>query len=132
MDKLDLSRNLTDFPVARVIDLAKAVKSTMGLYISKLCRDLTRLVDQVTLALKQKVVVSTSSRMFTYRTMNPGLNIHDIYVNGGIPEHARIAFTRIRLSSHRLKIETDRWSCIEQDARLCTCGHVRTEEHVLL
>ena len=44
----------------------------------------------------------------------------------------RIAFTRIRLSSHRLKIETGRWARIPKQERLCTCGAIQTEQHVLL
>ena len=41
-------------------------------------------------------------------------------------------FTRSRLSSHRLKIETGRWARIEPEDRLCMCGQIQTEEHVLL
>ena len=44
----------------------------------------------------------------------------------------RVAFSRIRLGSHRLKIETGRWSRIPREARLCTCGAIQTEQHVLL
>ena len=50
-----------------------------------------------------------------------------------IPEFQRIAFTRMRLSSHRLRIETGRWSRIARQDRLCVCGKdIQTEEHVLL
>ena len=49
-----------------------------------------------------------------------------------IPEHLRVALTRIRLGSHRLKVETGRWSRIPVEQRLCTCGEVQTEQHVLL
>ena len=44
----------------------------------------------------------------------------------------RAAFTRIRLGSHRLKIEMGRWSRIPKEERLCTCGVIQTEQHVLL
>lgn len=40
-------------------------------------------------------------------------------------------FTRMRLQSHRLKIETGRWSRQPVENRLCECGAVQTEEHVL-
>ena len=49
-----------------------------------------------------------------------------------IPEHARICVTRVRLSSHRLKVETGRWARIPRDQRLCSCGQIQDEEHVLL
>ena len=47
--------------------------------------------------------------------------------------HLRTTFTRFRTSSHRLKIETGRWSRIERERRVCQCGNgVQTEEHVLV
>ena len=49
-----------------------------------------------------------------------------------ISEHCRIAYTRIRTSSHRLRVETGRWARIPVESRLCGCGGIQTEEHVLL
>ena len=49
-----------------------------------------------------------------------------------VPEYVRTAFTRIRLGSHRLRIETGRWARLPADERLCMCGAVQTELHVLL
>ena len=44
----------------------------------------------------------------------------------------RVAFTRLRLSSHRLKVEVGRWARIPHDQRMCQCGlEVQTEQHVL-
>ena len=48
-----------------------------------------------------------------------------------VKEYQRISFTRLRLSSHRLRIETGRWSRIAPDQRLCNCGEIQTEDHVL-
>jgi len=48
-----------------------------------------------------------------------------------IPEIYRISFTRLRLSSHRLRIETGRWSRLPRENRLCPCGAVQDERHVL-
>ena len=40
---------------------------------------------------------------------------------------------RDRLSSHKLRIETGRWSRIPREERLCPClNGVQTEKHVLL
>ena len=65
--------------------------------------------------------------------MNPDLVVHPIYSSSDIVEDDfRIAFTRLRLSSHRLRIETGRWARIPQELRLCQCGlAVQTEKHVL-
>ena len=48
-------------------------------------------------------------------------------------EHKRIEFTRYRLSSHNLKVETGRWGRIERENRLCSCsiGGIQDEFHVL-
>ena len=49
-----------------------------------------------------------------------------------VPEQHRQAFTRMRLGSHRLKVETGRWSRIPKERRLCMCGIVQDEIQVLL
>ena len=37
----------------------------------------------------------------------------------------------VRLSSHWLAIETGRWSRKRREDRLCTCGEIQTEKHVI-
>ena len=55
--------------------------------------------------------------------INPELSVHPMYKN---PIGERDT------SSHRLKIETGRWSRIPRDQRTCVCNEgVQTEEHVL-
>ena len=70
----------------------------------------------------------------TYRRINPKLEAHEVYrTHEYIDERARMSFTKLRLSSHNLKVETGRWSRIPHDDRLCDCGEgVEDEEHVLL
>ena len=76
---------------------------------------------------------STRSKMLTYRMINPSFEIHPIYKSGlYIEDYLRTAFTRFRTSSHRLKIETGRWSRIPREQRLCQCGEgIQTEQHIL-
>ena len=63
----------------------------------------------------------------------PELQENPIYRNPNIPEYNRISFSRIRLGSHHLKIETGRWSRISRKNRLCQCNEgIQSEEHVLL
>ena len=83
--------------------------------------------------LRNTVSNSTRSKLVAYRTMNPGLDVHGVYsqLQPMIPEHHRLAFTRLRLVSHKLRIETGRWARIPQDERLCICGEIQTEEHVI-
>ena len=51
-----------------------------------------------------------------------------------VPEFQRITYTRLRLMSHRLKVETGRWTrpVTPRERRLCSCNAIQTEEHVLL
>ena len=82
--------------------------------------------------LKQKFATTQGTRAATYREINPQLLVHQLYTaNKYIEERKRIAFTRLRLSSHRLKVETGRWSRIERENRLCECGSIQDESHVL-
>ncbi len=53
--------------------------------------------------------------------------------NHYICELHRIATTRLRLISHRLRIETGGWFLTPREERICSCGeNVQTESHVLL
>ena len=65
--------------------------------------------------------------------VNPSIQEHKVYKNNDLPEFKRIEFTRYRLSSHNLKVETGRWSGIERENRTCSCsaGGVQDENHVL-
>ena len=61
--------------------------------------------------------------------------MHSIYdKNVYIPDYLRVAFTRFRLMSHNLKVETGRWSRIARDQRVCQCDgvSVQDEKHVLI
>ena len=65
---------------------------------------------------------------------NPNLSMPDMYKQYIMPEYQRVVYTRFRLSSHNLKIETRRWSRIQREHRTCTCTHggVQDEEHVIM
>ena len=78
----------------------------------------------------------SATKYHTYRSLlNPGMSVHNVYsVNQYIPDYIRQAFSRVRLMSHNLKIETGRWSRIPREMRRCQCNglSVQTEEHVLI
>ena len=63
--------------------------------------------------------------------MLPPCEIYTKDINAFIPEYLRLSFSRVRLSAHRLKVETGRWARIPRDHRLCACGSVQDEEHVM-
>ncbi len=61
------------------------------------------------------------------------LSFHPMY-HSGVCETYRVDTTRLRLSSHRLKIETGRWSRIPHQECLCTCrdGNIQSESLILI
>ena len=52
-------------------------------------------------------------------------------MQSSVPDRDRLWATRLRLSSHRLAIETGIWSRIPRYNRMCSCGAIQTEEHVI-
>ena len=67
--------------------------------------------------------------------MKPSLGVHKLYsANRYIPDFCRVSFTRLRLMSHNLKVETDRWSRTPAPLRTCACDNhsIQSESHVLI
>ena len=91
-------------------------------------------IQQTRVPLSQAFLNERGTKAQTYKLLNPDLKVHPVYTSKDyINERARIAFTRLRLSSHSLKVETGRWSRIPREERLCRCGgEVEDEEHILL
>lgn len=83
--------------------------------------------------LKRQLDIRRSDRTksITYVYMNPELSVCPMYAGTDVAEYQRLVYTRFRVSSHRLAIETGRWSRIPRESRLCSCGAVQTEEHVV-
>ena len=76
------------------------------------------------------------TKLRLYLTMNSDLLVHPLYkVTESIMEdNLRIAFTRLRLCSHRLRSETGRWNRVPADQRFCShCDNaaIQNEEHLL-
>ena len=79
------------------------------------------------------ITMEEGSKALTYKEMNPDLTLHRIYSTSEyVSEWKRVNFTRFRLSSHNLRIETGRWSRIEREERLCDCGEVQDKLHVIV
>ena len=93
-------------------------------------KPLTKIADKIRL----KSVNAT--KFLTYANdLNPSLSQHPVYAtNSYIPDYQREAFSRLRLMSHSLKIETGRWHRIPRHLRVCPCDEVtvQSEKHVLL
>ena len=134
-DKMISKReNLLDDPFMHVVKLTRSKNSKMAAYINSLtqCDDF---IEKDKADRMDRVRSSQKTKSQTYRYINPSFEVHPVYAeyDESVEDYLRIAFTRLRTSSHRLKVETGRWSRIPREQRLCTCGMgVQTEEHVLL
>ncbi len=64
----------------------------------------------------------------------PGLDIHSVYTYPeSIHDYLRIAFSRLYLSTHCLRVETGRWTRTPREFRVCLCDNVslQDENHVM-
>jgi hypothetical protein len=131
-NKLASRTDYHDSPLHFAIELAKTNNSPMGLYIRNLSTDLDHTKQELR-HVYSNVQQATTSRRSTYMAINPQGLHHSMYYTDCVPEYARISFSRIRLGSHRLRVETGRWSRMAWDERVCPCDgiSVQTEEHLL-
>jgi hypothetical protein len=119
--------------IHNVIDLAIKNRKTMGTQVQNLRNNPRKHTKQYLSTLKDKLRIATSTKRQEYTTMNPTLEPCPLYKQQDIGEINRVACTRLRLSSHNLRIETGRWERIPRDLRQCQCKEdIQTEEHVLL
>ena len=131
-------RDMLDDPFAHAMRIVLASRYPTSTNITRL---LQGNVDELHLAgekLRVDIRESTSSRRVTYKSVtNPDLTTSPLYTTEHhIPEERRKAFTRFRVSSHSLAIETGRWNRrgrgrLPPEERLCPCGEVQTEEHAV-
>ena len=77
-----------------------------------------------------------ATKLSIYLTdFNPSLSVHKVYsTTQYIPDFYRVSFTRLRLMSHNLRVETGRWSRTPAHLRVCVCDNnsVQSESHVLI
>ena len=122
-----------DSILSELIDQATELHTPMANYINKLVKNTQDPSTECLTAFKQKVRSSEKSKLKTYVSINPDLSHHPIYSkHTPVPEFHRVTTTRTRLSSHRLRIETGRWNRTPREERICTCGSIQDERHVLL
>ena len=131
---------LQDDPLGFVLRLVLNSTSATRNYLHNIINDDTNYCQQDLELLKHNLMQSESSRRVTYRSiMNIDLNIHNIYnTKHNVYELYRTAFTRFRVSSHMLAIESGRWNrrgrgrlTVEERLWSCGLGLVQSEDHVI-
>ena len=129
--------NYNDDPLMHVLKLV--INSSH--VTSRLVREMTtNNVPDLTTAmhnLKENLATSISSRRTTYKMINPDLSLHYVYKDRhAINEFHGLSLTKFRVSGHSLVCETGRWNRrgrgrLPLEERLCPCGAVQTEQHVV-
>lgn len=129
--------NVEDDPFAHAVQLMLNYNSHTSRYVRSLIFNEVDDIQNAMNRMKQDITISMSSRFELYRVVNPNYNAHDIYTTKTIVnELERISWTRLRVSAHSLAIEQGRWNRrgrgrLPIDERVCTCGQVQTERHVI-
>jgi hypothetical protein len=121
-------------PFNYVWHLCKDAKTPGARYILSLLHQEQDFVTSNLDRIRESVRGSTRTKLMTYiNDMNPELLVHDMYTDrsNSVPEYKRIAFTRLRVISHHLAIKTSLWSTLPRDRRLCQCGEIQTEVHIV-
>ena len=119
-----------DTPLRKIFTICKTKKTGGYRFLSQTENQ----ANQNSNTVEQEFQKQTSSKALTYKSINPSLSMHAAYTTPDyVDERERLVFTRFRLSSHHLKIETGRWARIEVEKRVCDCGlGIQDELHVLL
>ena len=131
--------NIDDDPLGFVLKLVLNSRNRTKTYLHNLINNINEGDYQHEIeTIQNNLTNSESSRKLTYcNVMNKNLAVHEIYLKRHIiPEFHRIAFTRFRVSSHSLAVETGRWNRrgrgrLPMEERLCSCGEIQTEVHVM-
>ena len=131
--------NMIDDPLKHAMMITCNYNDSISRYI-KDCINNDNNVDEIQNAkniVKMRIMNSVSNRIMFYKSINPELLVHDVYVkNMKINEIERISWTRLRLSAHSLAVEKGRWNRrgrgrLPMEERLCPCGQIQTKAHII-
>ena len=124
---------MPDDPLMHALHITKELHKPLWSYIESTMNGGNFIVDQLIL-LKESIrnARPSATRFHVYRSLNPSFEVHNLYTNKNlIPDYLRISFTRYRLSSHMLRVETGRWSRTPRSERICPCGTgIQDEFHI--
>ena len=95
-------RDMTDDPLMFALELTQQNNPVMNRYIDSVMEEGGDIVKNDMLKRKENLLSAVNTKATTYCNINPDLSVHSVYCTDGIVEDDfRIAFTRLRLSSHR-------------------------------
>ena len=130
-------QRMEDDPLTLAIKMSMENRYQTRAYIAQLLHSTASDIDEGVREMKENISTSESSKRVTYKQINPDLSVHSVYRSDAhINEHHRVAFTRFRVSAHSLAVESGRWNRrgrgrLPMEERLCECGSIQTEAHVV-
>ena len=138
---MHLSRvNMEDDPFGHALRITMEARTPTARYLRTLLEGNANDVQEGLTAMHMALAENArnSTRNAWYNRMNTSYAVHHVYTSKSapVPEHHRVAWTRLRLSAHSLAIEEGRWNRrgrgrLPVEERLCSCGQVQDEEHVI-
>ena len=129
--------DMVDDPLMHVLRLVLNYNDKVSRYINDMTLSDFNDVEEDKHRMRLNIRNSLSNRLTFYKQINPDLLVHDIYTRSTrVNEIERVSWTRLRLSAHSLAVETGRWNRrgrgrLPMEERLCPCGLVQTETHVI-
>ena len=126
-------REMNDDPFNFVMTLARENNLNCWKLICSAMQEGVNAVNDDMENRKRSVRQSEGTKFKTYCELNPDLSMHPVYSDKDIPDYQRVSFTRLRVSSHLLKVETGRWSRTPRENRTCDCNNtsIQDERHVI-
>lgn len=124
-------------PLMFCIDIVTRADTVIGRHIARFVNSSVPTIRDLMATVHERITISSGSRCAMYRLINPEFVVHSVYKDRHtVNDQYRVAFTRLRVSGHNLCIETGRWNRrgrgrLPREERLCVCGEVQTEKHVV-
>ena len=108
-EKVGERNDVMNDPLMFTLSLSHRENHVVSRYINEVMEEVDILASDLRVR-KEKIQLSTRTQLMTYQIMNPNLSVHPLYesIDRVGDDYLRISFSRFRLSSHRLKIETGR------------------------
>ena len=126
--------NIYKIAIAKNIQYLRHYRNLHNKFSSaKLCYDfyVKEFSDKIKQNVIRKTAIERNSNLNDYIKLNTDLISPIYYRSYVINEYDRIINTKYRTGSHFLKIQTGRYTRIEQSQRLCECGQLQTLHHVI-
>lgn len=128
---------MADDPFCLVVSSVRTIRTQVAKIVNKYTRDNVSNLSVLVGNVHRAIMTSQTSRCIVYRGINPSMAVHEVYrTRHTINDLHRVSFTRFRVSGHSLAVETGRWNRrgrgrLPLEERLCSCGAIQTERHVV-